>query len=131
MFRAFAPMYVSSTSTWPLSFFCERSSLHSKANSVDHEPRRFLRDTERPVNVVRANAVFAIDDHPNGSQPLVQTERRILEDGADFNGELSLLVRALALPLVLLLQKRHVFASAGRAFNAVRPSARGKIIQAI
>ncbi len=64
-------------------------------------------------------------------KPLVQTKRGVFKDSPDFDGELSTLVRAFALPLALLRKERHVFASARRADNAIRPSASNKIVNAV
>src|SRR5437879_2745692 len=83
------------------------------------------------ADFVRANSVFAIDDHPHSGQPLIQTKRRILEYGSDFGAELALLVRALTLPFLLLGKERHVIASARRTDNAIRPTTGDKVAQAV
>lgn len=111
--------------------FEKRAALHSKTDAVVHEPRSFLGDAKRAGDLVTANTVFAVCDHPYSREPLIQTERRILEDGPDFNGELPTLVRALTLPLVLLLKKRYVFAPASRTDNTIGPTARNKVAEAI
>ncbi len=41
-------------------------------------------------NLVTADTVLAVGDHPHCGQPLVQTDRRIFHDGADLDGELTL-----------------------------------------
>ena len=109
----------------------KRSGLHGKSDAVVHEPRGFLSDAKRTRNFVAADSVFTIHDQPYGSQPLIQTKRRILKDGANLNGELSLLVGALALPFVLLRQKGYVFAPACRTLNAIGPSASSKVFATV
>lgn len=110
---------------------CKRSSLHSEPDSVDHKPRGFLRDADGSVDFVRTNPVFAIGDHPNRHQPLIQTERGILEDGSDLDRKLSALMLALALPLLLLGKERNVCAATSRTDNAIGPSAGHKVINAV
>src|SRR5205085_11441040 len=86
---------------------------------------------KRAMYFVRANAVLAIGNHPNGSKPLVQTERRVFKDSSDFDAKLSARVRALALPFILRGKERHVFAATGRTDNAIRPTARGQVVKAV
>jgi hypothetical protein len=112
-------------------WLCKRSSLHSKSDSVDHEPRGFLRDADSSVDLVRTNSVFAVRNHPDNHQPLIQAERRILKDGAYLDRELSALMAALALPLLLLGKKRHISTATSRTDNAIRPSPRYQIAQAV
>ena len=52
-------------------------------------------------------------------------------EASDLRAELSLRMRALALPFLLLLKKAHVFAATSRTDNAVRPSSRNKIFKTI
>ena len=95
----------------------------AKANAVHHEPCRLLGNSDGASNLVRADAVLAIGQKPNGSEPLVGGDRRILHDGADLRGELALWVYALALPLALILQEYNVYAPTGRAGDdAIRPA---------
>jgi hypothetical protein len=35
----------------------ERTALHSEPDSVKHEPRRLLRDAQRPMNLIRATPI--------------------------------------------------------------------------
>ena len=51
MLRAFPPMNVSSTSTSPRQLL-EGAGLHREPDAVEHEPRRLLRDAERPAQLV-------------------------------------------------------------------------------
>ena len=55
---------------------------------MEHKPRGLLSDSERPVNLVGANPILAVHEHPESAKPLVERERAILKDSADFDGEL-------------------------------------------
>jgi hypothetical protein len=72
------------------------AGLHGEADAVEHEPGRLLSDAESASEFVRRDAVLRVGDEPNRREPLVETEGRILEDGADLHGEL--LFARLALP---------------------------------
>jgi len=56
---------------------------------MEHEPCGLLSDSERPVNLIGANAVLAVDQHPESAKPLVERERAILENRSDLNRELA------------------------------------------
>ena len=51
--------------------FFNRARLHCKPDSVKHEPCGFLSDTDGAVNLIRANAILAIRNHPHRQQPFV------------------------------------------------------------
>jgi len=78
--------------------FHERAFLQGQPDSLEHEPRGFLRDAEAPVNLVGTDAVLAVHQHPDGRKPLVQAERRVLEDSAGLERKLLLRVPFVALP---------------------------------
>lgn len=109
----------------------ERASLHSKANTLEHEPRGFLSDANGAMDFIRTNAVFAIRNHPNCGKPLVQTERRIFENGSDLDAELAFCMGALALPLLLVGKKRHIGSATSRANNSIGPSAGCQIVKTV
>lgn len=46
---------------------------------------------------MRAYAILCVGDAPNSDEPLVKTERRILEDGSNLGGELLTAILVLAL----------------------------------
>src|SRR5579885_3055544 len=100
----------------------------ARAHALVHEASLAA---EGARHFVRANPVFAVRHHPHGGEPLVESERRVFKDRSDLDAELTPLVRALALPLVLRGKERHVITSARRADNAVRPAARDKVIEAV
>src|SRR5437588_5631330 len=49
--------------------FQKRAVLHGLADSMQHEPSRFLGNADTTVNLVRANPVFAVAQQPHGAQP--------------------------------------------------------------
>ena len=74
----------------------EAPGLHGEPDAVQHEPCRLLRDAERAAEFVGADPVLAVGDEPDGGEPLVEAERRVLEDRPDLDG--VLLLAGLALP---------------------------------
>jgi hypothetical protein len=83
------------------------------------------------VKFPRAIAILAIGEHPNGSQPLVQTERGILKNRSRFCRELPRGVVTPALPLPLVLQERGICATADRAGNNTLPAVSDHVAQAV
>src|SRR6202030_2239515 len=49
--------------------------LHCKPDAMKHEPSGLLRDAKTAMDFVRTDSVFAGDDEPSGSQPLLQLDR--------------------------------------------------------
>src|SRR5712691_2909854 len=62
---------------------------------MQHEPCGLLSDAEITRDFVAADAVLAVDEHPHRGQPLVETDRAVLENAADLDGELFLAASAL------------------------------------
>lgn len=87
-----------------------------------HEPRRFLRDVQVTRDLIAAHAVFAVGDEPDRSEPLVQTDRRVLEYRAYLSAELLLGVFGLALPDAPRLKEIDFLAAAGRTLHTARPA---------
>jgi hypothetical protein len=106
-------------------------TLHRKSDSVKHEPRGFLGDSKCSMNLVGADTILAVGDHPNGGQPLVQTKGRIFKDSSDLCGELLSIVLVLAFPNPPSRDKSNVGAFASWAANAIRPSASHDIVKAV
>jgi hypothetical protein len=69
------------------------------------------------VEFVAGNAVLAVANHPDRRHPLVQTDGGILENCADFDGEL--LLAAIAEPELPRLHKRVGLRAATGARNLV------------
>ncbi len=103
--------------------FQKRAVLHGKANPMEHKPSGLLSDAQSAANLVRANTVLAVRNHPNCDKPLVEGNRRIFHDGSDLDRELPMGMHALALPLPLIIQEHGIFTSAsGAGHNTVRPA---------
>lgn len=90
--RASPPIIVSSASTGAASAaeFSAAPILQREPNTMEHEPCGLLGNANRAVNLPRANPVLAIGDHPDSREPLIQSERRVLEYGPDLDAELVL-----------------------------------------
>src|SRR5680860_1856389 len=65
--------------------FLERAGLHRKSDPMNHEPCSFLRNADAAMNLIRTNAVLAVDDHPDGNEPLIQAECGVFKDGSRLN----------------------------------------------
>lgn len=100
--------------------FGEGSGLHGLADSMKQIPRALLSDYNTTVNFIRTNAVLRVDDQPDGSQPLVQTDRAIFHDGSDLDAEVLLALQAD--PCAASLNKRMSVRLATRANDSVRPA---------
>ncbi len=75
----------------------ESSGLHGQSNAVEHEPRRLLGDFEVASEFAGADAVLGVGDTPDGDEPLVEAQGRVLEDGSNLDAELLSAVLRLAL----------------------------------
>jgi len=85
---------------------------------MEHEPCRLLRHSEITVNLVRRNAVLAVNQHPKGREPLLQRDRRILEDREFLDGEL--IPAGAALPALLSLEVVWILGILARTIWATR-----------
>jgi hypothetical protein len=83
------------------------SGLEGKSQTVKHEPSGFLRHAKIAVNFIRRNPILAANEHPEGREPLLQWDGRILEDSLDLDGELATAVPAL--PPFLSLEVVGIF----------------------
>jgi hypothetical protein len=110
---------------------CERTILQSEPDTVKHEPCSLLCDLQISCDFIGTDSVFAIGNQPDGGKPLVQTERRILEDGSDLDRELSFRMFALALPQSAAWQKVDFRGPAAWTGYTTRPSSLCNIIQAV
>lgn len=97
-------------------------TLERESDALEHEPGGFLRNAERTGNLVAANAVLGVCDDPDARQPLVQTERGILKEGARLEGELPFRMACLALPPVAALVEVDARVAALRAADAIGPA---------
>ena|ERR1019366_4905999 len=123
-----------SASTADLGLRCEAVSYipQSNADAMEHEPCRLLSDADGLCDLVAADTVFAVAEHPDHHQPLLKRDGRILKDGSHFGAELAILVGALTLPFPLIIEERHVVTATGRTgHSAIRPALRDHILQAV
>ena len=97
-----------------------RVRLHCLTRPVKHEPSGLLSDADGPCDLVAANAVLAVRQHPHDHHPLVEFDGGILKDRSDLEAEL--LVAAVAHPDPPGLDERVLFRPAARArHQSVRP----------
>jgi hypothetical protein len=126
MLRALPPIigfiyFDSSTAT----HLQERTALHRKSNSVQHEPCGLLGDSQSAVNLVRTDSVLRANNHPYAWKPFSQRDRAIFKDGADLDRELF--PASFALPDFASAQERNVIVSAPYAFDFIVPPKRSKV----
>src|SRR5208282_5669657 len=95
--------------------FHKRLLLEHQPKALQHEPRRLLCDLERPRKFATANAVFAVDQHPQSGHPLVESEGRILKYCSQF--QTKLLLADVAEPQPTSLDKRMLRLAATRTDN--------------
>jgi hypothetical protein len=67
------------------------------------------------VNLVAADSVLAVGDHPHSHQPLIEADRRVFKDCSDLDGELAFGMPSLALPYPASWKVFGIGTSAGRA----------------
>ena len=87
--------------------------LHGQSDTLEHEPCSLLTHSDSAMEFLGTKPVLAIGKLPHGEQPLVQADCRVLKDGPDLDGELSLGMPSFALPKVPGRQET----------NLVRPAA--------
>ncbi len=98
---------------------------------MEHEPSRLLSDAESPSNLVRANAVLAIRNHPNSDEPLVERERGILKDSSHFARELFASMCRFAFPHPTSRDESNIVPATSGAFDAIGPAALNDEVEAI
>src|SRR5262249_558140 len=109
----------------------QRSVLHRKPDSVQHEPCRLLSNADGTGDLARRNSIAAIREHPHHRQPLFKRNRRILKHSSNLRGELAFWMDALALPLALILQKHNILPATGRAGDSVWPQFVSHVVQSV
>src|SRR5260370_23148389 len=98
-------------------------TLHRQTDAMEHEPCGFLSYAKRAMKLPRANAVLVVDNHPDSWQPLLQSERPVLEYRSGLQAELRAIVLAVALPDARLFEIDHMVRIAARAtHDAIRPA---------
>jgi hypothetical protein len=105
----------------------ERTVLHRFADAVEHEPSGLLRHIQIARDFIAADPVLAIRQQPDSGKPLIQSERRVLEDGSNLDAELATVVTHAAFPSTLIGEKMNLFASTDRTLHdPVRPAQSGQ-----
>ena len=90
---------------------------------MHHEPCRLLSDAEIAAYFVAADAVLAIDQKPYRRKPFFERNGRVLENSADFEGELLAWVLLVASVQASLAEIGEVLrATFGTADLAIRPA---------
>jgi hypothetical protein len=105
--------------------------MESFPQAMQDKPSRLLGNSKIAVNLVGANAILAASQHPEGQEPLLQRDRRILKDGLNLDGKLATAVTTL--PALLCLEIVGVFsvlADTVRAPWTLEPAHRGYRINA-
>ncbi len=115
----------------PAELAARRFVLHGFANSLQHEPRGFLTDTQISGNLVTTNAVLTVGDQPNSNKPLIETDRGFIEQGADLGRELPPALRGATLPDTASFEKHRLFRLAVRTLNTLRPTIGGKVLKCV
>ena len=70
------------------SHLVDAPGVHGIADAMDHEPRSLLRDLECPRDLIGTDSVFAIGNEPHRTEPFLQRNRAVFEDGPDLDREL-------------------------------------------
>lgn len=107
------------------------SGLQGEADAVKHEPRGLLSDAQSAGHLTRANTILRASNDPDGGKPFLQTQGRILKDGSNLRGELTLRMSTLALPLFLIRKPRNIGTTTSGASHAFRPTVRHHVGDAV
>src|SRR5260370_41280526 len=91
---------------------------------MEPEPAGLLGDADRPRQLVGADTVLAVGEHPERGQPLVEANRAILEDRAELDRELPPTVAAF--PDAAGVEGSRAFGFPPGGGSAPRPSARAR-----
>ena len=100
----------------------EGAALHGEPDAVQHEPCGLLGDMDPARDLIGTDPVLRVADQPHSREPLVEADRRILEDGPDLDGELLARVLPAARPHAASLDEGYGLTTAGRAGHPVRPA---------
>jgi hypothetical protein len=95
--------------------------LHGESDAVEHEPCGLLGHSEVAGDCVAANSVLTVGNHPNSSQPFIESNRGILENTFGLDGKLLAAFRTF--PDAAGLEKHWFLRAAVLAGDALRPAA--------
>jgi hypothetical protein len=105
--------------------------LHGLADAVKHEPCGLLSNAKSTGQFARANAILGTTNYPDGGEPLIQSERRVLKDGSHLGSELPFDMGALALPFLLTRQPSNINATTGGASDPIGPAVSDHVSDAV
>lgn len=109
----------------------KRAGLHCKADAMEHEPSGLLSDAKLAGDLIRANPVLIVGNHPHCCEPFIKADGAIFHDGSDFDGELLSRVLATAFEQAGVRQERHHIGATFWAMNfASRPAESDHILKA-
>jgi hypothetical protein len=112
--------------------FCQRAILESQPDTMSKEPCGFLRDSNRAMNLVAADSVLIVTDHPNSAEPFIQPDCALFHDGSNLDAELPPYVFIDTLPKTARLEEMNFFAATSRTdHNTIRPAFLGQIRKAV
>ncbi|HEX5275758.1 MAG TPA: hypothetical protein VFW34_10830 [Candidatus Rubrimentiphilum sp.] len=99
-----------------------RIVFHGFADTMEHKPRRLLRNTKRTTKLMRGRSVFRICQEPNRGKPLAKRDRGVLKYRTDLDRELPLTL--LTAPQFARFDELHGSgpATLTRAGYAMRPA---------
>ena len=89
---------------------------------MQHEPSGLLSDLHSSGDLVGANPVPTVDNHPDSSEPFIERDGRILEYALGLDAKLLVAIRVEAFPYTARLEERTAVALAMRTHNPVRPA---------
>ena len=115
-------------------FPCQKDSgslLHGTPDTLEHEPRALLSHLHVAGDLVGTDTVLAIGDEPNDGEPLVQSDRGILEDRSYFDGELFPALPVFTLPNTAASEKANARRTAVWTDYAVRPTTRDQVAERV
>jgi hypothetical protein len=105
--------------------------LHRLSNPMQQEPSRLLSDSQITGHLAGANAILAVRNHPHRHQPLIQWDRRLIQNGSYLDGELLAAICSLALPNTAGLEEHWFLSTAVWTLHALGPALGRKIVQSV
>ena len=107
------------------------SGLHRESDSVHQEPSRLLGYAKTAMDFIRTDSVLRADDHPDGSQPLVEADRRIFHDRSELDREHLFALFVLALPCSAGRYIGILVRATARATDTIRPAQRDHKVERV
>jgi hypothetical protein len=98
---------------------------------MHHKPCGFLGNSEIAGNLIAADSILAVRNHPKSDEPLIQTNGAILKDGSDFDGKFALSMMGTAFPSPPFGAETHAFGTAIRTEYTTRPACGRHLSQAV